>query len=247
MPIEYSTNRDAVSYGQSSAVAFDAGLRAYMLSIYNYMGAGLIITGLVAWFTAHTPALASLFLMNPETKEVGSLYLLAVFSPLAFILVLSFGINRLPLGAAKAIFFAFSGVMGLSMAGIFSRYDDVSIYRTFFITASVFLSMSLWGYTTKRDLTGMGHFFMMGLIGIVIASLVNLFMHSNALQFAVSVLGVLIFTGLTAYDTQKCKQMYAAGYGREGLGKLAIMGALTLYLDFINLFQFLLQFLGRRE
>lgn len=219
---------------------FDEGLRQHMLRVYNYMGAGLVLTGLVAMFVSTSPAMLQAIFGTPLKWVV-------MLAPLAFVMVLSFGIHRLSFAAAQGIFWAYCAAMGLSMAAIFLVFTGSSIALTFFVTAATFLSMSLWGYTTKRDLTGMGNFLIMGVIGIVIAMVVNIFLASSALQFAISALGVLIFTGLTAYDTQRIKEEYAEGYDRESTGKLALMGALTLYLDFINLFQFMLSFLGQRD
>jgi FtsH-binding integral membrane protein len=222
----------------ATQVAYDEGLRQYMLRVYNYMASGLVLTGAVAvlfyqsgWFYA---ALGT------------PLIWVIMLAPLAFVLVLSFGVNRLSLFATQALFWAFAAVMGLSMASIFMMFTGASIARVFFITAATFAAVSLYGYTTKADLSRFGTFLFMGLIGIVIASVVNLFLGSTALQFAISVIGVLVFTGLTAYDTQQIKETYDENYGGEAIGKLAIMGALNLYLDFINLFQMLLQLLGTR-
>jgi len=219
---------------------FDEGLRQHMLRVYNYMGVGLVLTGLVAFLTASSPVMLQTIFGTPLKWVV-------MLAPLAFVMVLSFGIHRLSFGAAQAIFWTYCAAMGLSMSAIFLVFTGASIALTFFVTAATFLAMSLWGYTTKRDLSGMGSFLMMGLFGIIIASLANLFFQSSALQFAVSIIGVLIFTGLTAYDTQRIKEEYAAHYDHESIGKLALMGALSLYLDFVNLFTFLLHFLGNRE
>ena len=220
-------------------VGIDQGLRSYMLRVYNYMGGALAVTGLVAWFSQG-------FVLQLAQQHSPLMYLL-IFAPLGFVLVLSFGIQRMSLGAAQATFWGYAAVMGLSMSTIFLVYTLTSIAQMFFITAATFLAMSLWGYTTKRDLTGMGHFLFMGLIGIVIASLVNIFLRSPGLQFAVSVIGVLVFTGLTAWDTQRIKEMYWQGDDGTIAGKKAIMGALALYLDFVNLFMFLLQLFGQRR
>jgi len=247
MPIEYQNNRNLSGFGSQAGVQYDAGLRTHMQRVYNMMGGGLIITALVAWFTAHNPMMAEIFLPNPATGQAPPAYMLAVFAPLAFVLVLSFGINRLSVGAASTIFFLYSAAVGLSISTIFVAYTNESIARTFFITSGTFLAMSLYGYTTRRSLASMGSFMLMGLFGIIIASIVNLFMQSSALQFAVSVLGVVIFTGLTAWDTQRIKMEYAEANGHEANGKLAVMGALSLYMDFINLFMYLLRFFGRRE
>jgi len=219
---------------------FDEGLRQHMLRVYNYMGAGLILTGLVAALVSSSPAMMAAIFGTPLKWVV-------MLAPLAFVMVLSFGIQKLSFASAQMIFWAYCGAMGLSMSAIFLVFTGASIALTFFVTAATFLSMSLYGYTTKADLSKMGSFLMMGVIGIVIAGLANIFFQSPALHFAISAIGVLIFTGLTAYDTQSIKESYAEGYDHESKGKLALMGALTLYLDFINLFQFLLQFLGARN
>ena len=242
-----------------TAAAVDEGLRSYMLKVYNYMGIGLVVTGLVAWFAnaaavTTDPAQAAGTLANGEmvTQWGALLYtspLVWVFAlaPLAFVLVLSFGINKLSVGAAQATFWAFAAVMGLSLSSIFMVYTDASIAKVFFITAATFGAMSLYGYTTKRDLTGIGNFLIMGLIGLIIASIVNIFLQSTMLEFAISAVGVLIFVGLTAYDTQKIKEGYSESHGADVLAKGAIMGALSLYLDFINLFMMLLRLFGNRE
>ncbi|MBP2293938.1 Bax inhibitor-1/YccA family protein [Azospirillum rugosum] len=219
---------------------FDEGLRQHMLRVFNYMGAGLVLTGLVAFMVSSSPALMQTIFMTPLKWVV-------MLAPLAFVMVLSFGINRLSFASAQAVFWAYCAAMGLSLSAIFLVFTGASIALTFFVTSATFLAMSLYGYTTKTDLTKMGSFLMMGVFGIIIAGLANLFFQSSALQFAISAIGVVIFTGLTAYDTQAIKEQYAEGYDRESQGKLAVMGALTLYLDFINLFQFLLQFLGQRD
>ncbi|MCP5361246.1 MAG: Bax inhibitor-1/YccA family protein [Hyphomicrobiales bacterium] len=226
---------------QSRATAYDEGLRAYMIQVYNFMGLALALSGLVAWFTASTPALMQAIYGTPLSWVV-------MLAPLGFVLFMSFRLQKLSYGAAQLTFWLFAAVMGLSLSWIFMVYTGASVARVFFITASVFGAMSLYGYTTKRDLTGIGSFLFMGLIGIIIASLVNLFLKSTGLQFAISVIGVLIFVGLTAYDTQRIKQVYFQ-ISRDGsmLGKAAIMGALSLYLDFINLFIHLLQFMGDRR
>lgn len=220
--------------------AFDEGLRRHMLRIYNYMGVGLVATGAIAMLVASNAALMAAIFGTP-------LKWVAMLAPLAFIMVLSFGIHKLSFATAQLVFWGFCAAMGVSMASIFLVFTGSSIALTFFVTASTFLAMSLYGYTTKADLSKMGTFLMMGVVGLVIASLVNIFMQSSALQFAISAIGVLVFTGLTAYDTQRLKEEYAEYYDRESSGKLALMGALTLYLDFVNLFQFLLHFLGQRD
>jgi FtsH-binding integral membrane protein len=237
-------DRQTLNARAGSAAAIDQGLRSYMLSVYNYMGLGLVVTGLVAYFTSQW-AMSSQ--ANAELLYASPLAWVLMLSPLAFILVLSFGINKLSVPAAQATFWAFAAVMGLSLSSIFLVYTGASIAKVFFITAATFGAMSLYGYTTKRDLTGMGTFLFMGLIGLVIAMVVNIFMQSSALDFAISAVGVLIFVGLTAYDTQKIKEGYDSMQGREMLAKGAIMGALSLYLDFINLFMMLLRLFGNRE
>jgi FtsH-binding integral membrane protein len=233
------TNRWSASANTADTVGIDAGLRSYMLRVYNYMAGGLAITGLVAWFSQG-------FVLQLAQQHSPLMYVL-IFAPLAFVLGLSFGIQRMSLGVAQATFWGYAAVMGLSMSTIFLVYTGASIAEVFFITAATFLGMSLWGYTTKRDLTGMGSFLMMGLFGIIIAMLVNVFVQSAALQFAVSVIGVLVFTGLTAWDTQQIKEMYLQSDSTAVAGKKAIMGALRLYLDFINLFIMLMQLMGNRR
>ena len=230
----------ATAAGRDS-VAYDAGLRSYMLSVYNYMASGVLLTGVVALLFARSGA-AEQILFGP-----GLLKYLIMFAPLAFVMVLSFGIHRLSTGAAQALFWAFATVMGLSMASIFFRYTGSSIAITFFATAVAFLSLSLWGYTTKKDLSGFGTFLIMGLVGLIVASLLNLFFQSPALNLAISAIGVLLFAGLTAYDTQRIKSVYFQVAGSDMMGKVVIMGALSLYLDFVNMFTFLLNFLGSRD
>ncbi len=220
-------------------VDIDAGLREYMLRVYSYMAGGLAITGLVAYF-----AVASgIYLSLAHTP----LMWVIVLAPLGLVLLLQFRINTMSLGAAQATYWAYAALVGLSLGFIFLVYTGASIATTFFIAASMFLAMSIWGYTTKRDLTRMGSFLFMGLIGIVIASVVNIFLGSAPLQFAIAIIGVIVFTGLTAWDTQQIKEMYWAGDGTIVAGKKAVMGALRLYLDFLNLFLMLLQFVGVRR
>ena len=218
----------------------DMGLRAYMLKIFNYMAVGLSLTGVVAFLTASSPTMMAAIFGSPLKWVV-------MLAPLGFVMAISFGINRMSSATAQALFWIYAAVMGLSLASIFIVFTGTSIARVFFITSGTFAAMSLYGYTTKRDLTAMGSFLFMGLIGIVLASLVNLFLNSSGLSFVISVLGVLIFTGLTAYDTQAIKSMYYEADDSETSGKKAVMGALTLYLDFINLFMYLLRFLGDRR
>ena len=220
--------------------AIDAGLRDYMLRVYNYMTGGLALTGLVAYAVAATPSVFN-------TIYGSGLSFLVMLSPLAFVLVLSFGIHKLKASTAQMLYWAFAAVMGLSLAHIFIIYTGTSIARVFFITAGTFGAMSLYGYTTKRDLTAWRSFLFMGLIGIIIASIVNMFIQSTMMHFLISVVGVLVFVGLTAYDTQKIKESYSAGDGSETMAKKSIMGALRLYLDFINLFLMLLRLFGARR
>ena len=232
-----------------TAVDIDEGLRKHMLRVYNYMTLGLGLTGAVAFAVATVPALRDLFYVMQGNVLVGvkPLAYVVMFAPLAFILVMSFGINRLKASTAQLLFWLFAGVMGASLSNVLLIYTGTSVARTFFITAAAFGTLSLYGYTTKRDLSAMGKFLFIGLVGLIIAMIVNIFLGSSGLQFAISVIGVLIFAGLTAYDTQKIKEMYLESDSQEVAQKKAIMGALNLYLDFINMFLFLLQFLGARE
>ena len=222
-------------------VAFDAGLRSHMLSVYNYMTSGILLTGIVSLLFAQWSG-APEILFGP-----GILKYLIMFAPLGFVLVLSFGINRLSQGTAQILYWTFAVAMGLSLSSIFFVYTGGSIALTFFATAAAFASLSLYGYTTKKDLSGMGTFLIMGVVGLIVASVVNLFWMNDTFSLVIAALGVLIFAGLTAYDTQKIKSIYFQVAGTDFIGKAAIMGALTLYLDFINMFLFLLRFLGSRE
>jgi len=219
--------------------AFDAGLRSYMLSVYNYMASGVLLTGIVALLFANS-GLAAQVLVTP-------LRWLIILAPLAFVMVLSFGINRLSTMAAQGLFWAFAVAMGLSMSSIFLVYTGTSIAQTFFATAAAFAGLSLFGYTTKKDLSGFGTFLIMGVVGLLVAMLINIFLQSTVMQLAISAIGVLLFAGLTAYDTQKIKSMYFYVQGIDFAGKSVVMAALTLYLDFINMFTFLLQFMGDRR
>ena len=240
-------DRPTIAARTGTAAVVDEGLRSYMLKVYNYMGIGLVVTGLVAYFANQAAVSNGQLTGWGELLYTSPLMWVIALSPLAFVLVLSFGINKLSVGAAQATFWAFAAVMGLSLSSIFMVYTDASIAKVFFITAATFGAMSLWGYTTKRDLTGMGSFLFMGLIGLIIAMIVNIFLQSSMLEFAISAIGVLIFVGLTAYDTQKIKEMYFEGDGEAVAGRKAIMGALRLYLDFINLFMMLLSLFGDRR
>ena len=219
---------------------FDEGLRQHMVRVYNYMGLGLVLTGLVAYVVGTTPALYVPIFSTPLKWVV-------MLAPLAFVLFFSFRMQTISAAGAQGMFWAFCAVMGLSMASIFLVFTGTSIARTFFIAAAMFGATSLYGYTTKRDLSQFGSFLIMGLIGVVIASLVNLFLASSTLQFVVSIVGILVFVGLTAWDTQSIKEQYAENFDAESQQKLAVFGAFSLYLNFINIFQLLLNFTGQRE
>ncbi|MCO4318313.1 Bax inhibitor-1/YccA family protein [Phyllobacterium sp. 21LDTY02-6] len=234
-PLQYGLGRT----GQSAA-QFDEGLRQHMLRIYNYMGLGLVVTGIIAFMVASTPALYVPIFSTPLKWVV-------MLAPLAFVMFFSFRMHSMSAASAQMLFWAFCAVMGLSMASIFLVFTGNSIARTFFIAATMFGATSLYGYTTKRDLSQYGSFLMMGLIGVVVASLVNLFLGSTMIQFVVSVAGVLVFVGLTAWDTQSIKEQYAENHDSETQQKLAVFGAFSLYLNFINLFQLLLNLTGQRE
>ena len=251
----YATGGQVGARGDAS---IDQGLRAYMLRVYNTMGMGLAVSGVVALLvnmlatttdpgTAVAQVREGLYLTSfGATLYTSPLRWVLMLAPLAFIFF-GFRPQTMSLQGLTTAFFAFSALMGASLSTILLVYAAESIVQVFFITAAAFGSLSLWGYTTKRDLTGWGSFLFMGVIGLIIASLVNIFLQSSALQFAVSVIGVFVFAGLTAYDTQKIKEMYYLEAGEEAIGKMAVMGALSLYLDFINMFQFLLMLLGNRE
>ena len=226
--------------GRIDLTLFDEGLRQHMLRVYNYMGIGLVLTGLVAYIVGTTPALYVPIFSTPLKWVV-------MLAPLAFVLFFSFRMQTISAAGAQGMFWAFCAVMGLSMASIFLVFTGTSIARTFFIAAAMFGATSLYGYTTKRDLSRFGSFLIMGLIGVVIASLVNLFLASSTLQFVVSIVGILVFVGLTAWDTQSIKEQYAENFDAESQQKLAVFGAFSLYLNFINIFQLLLNFTGQRE
>ena len=228
------------SHSTGSAAAIDEGLRTYMLRVYNYMAAGLAVTGIIAYLTSQSPQLMATIYGTP-------LMWVVMLAPLALVFFMSARINKMSAASAQTTFWIFSALMGLSLASIFIVYTGASITRVFFITTSMFAGMSLYGYTTKRDLSGIGSFLMMGLIGLIVASIVNIFLQSSAMHWAISVIGVLIFVGLTAYDTQKIRNMYSEADGAEIESKKSIMGALTLYLDFINLFLFMLRLFGNRD
>ena len=232
------------------AAAIDEGLRAYMNKVYGLMATGMLITGLAAWAIAGLAVAPDGNLTQlGHAIFVSPLKWVIMFAPLAVVFGFGAALNRLSVSGATTVFYLFSALMGVSISWIFLAYTTVSIIQTFFVTAIAFASLSIYGYVTKRDLSGLGTFLMMGVVGLIVASLVNLFMQSSAMSFVISFLGVLIFAALTAYDTQRIKNMYLqmAQSDADFLGKAAIMGALQLYLDFLNLFMFLLQFLGNRE
>jgi len=233
-------NKGFMAQTTNYAVAIDAGLRAYMLRVYSYMGIGLGLTGLVAYVIGNTPAFFAAVYGSPLKWVV-------MFAPIGFALFFGMRLQAIRASTAQMLFWVFAAVMGMSLAYIFQIYTGASITRTFFVTSGAFLGLSLYGYTTKRDLTGMGAFLVMGLFGLIIAMLINMFLASPGLDFALSIIGVLIFTGLTAYDAQKIKEMYFAADGEEVAAKKSILGALTLYLDFINLFLYMLRFMGDRR
>jgi len=242
-------NRIIRGQAETQAGVIDAGLRAYMLRVYNYMLVGMGLTGATAWMTANTSLRDLFFVYVPQAHGYGltTLGMIAIFAPLGLVLLLSYRINRMSVAAAQSMFWVYAGLMGISIASILLNFTGESVARVFFITAATFGAMSLYGYTTKRDLTGFGSFLFMGLIGIIIASVVNFWVQSSMLMFVVSVAGVLIFVGLTAYDTQKIKDMYVANDDGTLAGKKAVMGALRLYLDFVNLFLMLIQLFGSRR
>jgi len=238
---QFDTIRTGV--GSARAAQIDEGLRAHMNKVYGLMSVAMLLTAGVAWAVGTNEALVAQIFGTPLKWVV-------MFAPLVMVFAFGALINRLSVAAAQLFFYAYAAAVGLSLSFIFAVYTGTSIAQTFLVTSIAFAGLSLYGYTTKKDLSGMGTFLMMGLIGLIVASIVNIFLASSALAFAISVIGVLIFAGLTAYDTQSIKNTYVAHamHGdQEWLGKAAIMGALNLYLDFINMFMFLLQFLGNRE
>jgi uncharacterized protein len=248
----------APAWGRAAAVdaaAIDAGLRAYMLRVYNWMASGLLLTAIVAYMIAAIPEVSALFyntVRTPRGLAVTPTILgyVAMFAPLAFILVLSFGINRMSKTTAQALFWVFAAVMGASLSNVFIIYTKTSIASTFFATSAMFAVMSIWGYTTKSDLSRMGSIVMMGIIGLIIVSLVNIFLQSPMLHFIIGAVGVVLFCLLTAFDTQRIKNDYVEfsyAEGTDEAGKRSVMDALGLYLNFINIFQFLMQFMGARN
>ncbi len=243
---EFDTIRTAAG---ARAAQIDEGLRAHMNKVYGTMSVGMLITFAVAWAVGSNPALLGIF-RNPATLQPNILGWIVMFAPLGMVFAFDAAINRLSAAGAQLFFYVFASVMGLSISWIFAAFTDFSIAQVFLVTSIAFAGLSLWGYTTKKDISGWGSFLIMGVIGIMVAVIINIFLQSPAIMFAVSILGVLIFAGLTAYDTQKIKNTYLehAHHGdSEWLGKAAIMGALNLYLDFINMFLFLLHLLGNRE
>ncbi|MEO0413032.1 MAG: Bax inhibitor-1/YccA family protein [Pseudomonadota bacterium] len=244
MADRYQMERNYTRTQTDAKAGIDAGLRKYMIGVYNYMTSGVLLTGIVAMLTSNW------VMSNPEAASTlysGPLSWVIMLAPLGFVMAMSFGLNKMSASTLQILFWAFAGVMGLSLSSIFLVYTGTSIAKTFFITAAAFGSLSLYGYTTKKNLSGWGTFLFMGLIGIIIASVVNIFLGSSTLELVISAAGVLVFAGLTAYDTQKIRNMYYAGDGAETRSKKIIMGALNLYLDFINLFLMLLRFMGSRE
>ncbi len=247
-------NRQNIFQATSAKTAvWDAGLRAYMLKVYNYMATGVLLTGIISLISfklsADISATGQIIALKPYGNAIfnSGLKWIIMLAPLAVIFYMSFGINKMSTSKAQTVFWIFTILMGLSLSWVLIVFTEISVARVFFITSATFGAMSIYGYTTKRDLTKLGSFLMMGLIGIIIASLVNIFLKSTMMHFVISILGVLIFVGLTAYDTQKIKNMYSASDTIEVSGKKAIMGALTLYLDFINLFIMLLRLFGQRR
>ena len=250
--MEFNKQTSTTRSSASEAI-IDEGLRAYMLKVYNYMGSGVLLTGVIALMFFKMAVVTSdggeiIGLTNFGNSIYNSgLKWVIMLAPLAVVFYMSFGIAKMSAAKAQTTFWVFAALMGASLSSIFLMYTGASITRVFFITAGTFGAMSIYGYTTKKDLTKLGSFLMMGLFGIIIASVVNIFMKSTMMYFVISILGVLIFVGLTAYDTQKIKNMYLASDSGELMGKKAVMGALTLYLDFINLFIMLLRLFGQRR
>ena len=253
--MEFNKQTSTTRSSASEAI-IDEGLRAYMLKVYNYMASGVLLTGILSilFFTISGGyniqiSSAGISGLSPTGYAIyaSPLKWLVMLAPLGVVLYMSFGIAKMSAAKAQTTFWIFAALMGVSLSSIFIQYTGGSIARVFFITSGTFGAMSIYGYTTKRDLTKLGSFLMMGLFGIIIASVVNIFMKSTMMYFVISILGVLIFVGLTAYDTQKIKNMYMASDSGELMGKKAVMGALTLYLDFINLFIMLLRLFGQRR
>jgi uncharacterized protein len=250
---DYDRNVAARGFGAAGTAAIDAGLRAYMIRIYNYMAAGVALTGVVSWLTFNAAAVTDVngrltgLTSFGQTIYSGPLTIVLFLGTLGIVFFLSFRINKLQASTAMMLFMLYAALLGLMLSSVFLTYTHASIARTFFISAASFGALSLYGYTTQRDLSPIGSFLIMGLFGLIIAMLVNMFLKSSGLDFAISAIGVLIFAGLTAWDTQKIKEMYDANDDGTVSGRKAVMGALTLYLDFINLFLMLLRLFGDRR
>lgn len=247
-------NQNFNTFGRGSVIAdqasFDVGLRRHMIRVYNYMASGLALSGIVAFALFSSAELAGLFFqVTPRGQVVGmnALGWVAIFAPLGLLLLTSFRGAQMSVGAVQAVYWAVTALMGVSLSLLLFRYTGASVARTFFVTAAAFGALSLYGYTTKTDLSAFGKFLFMGLVGIILASIVNMIWPSGTMTFIISVAGVLIFSGLIAYDTQKIKEQYSEAYGTDVAEKMAIFGALSLYLDFINLFQFLMSFMGQNR
>lgn len=230
-----------VGTAPQTQVAYDAGLRSYMLKVYNYMASGVLLTGIVAMLFASSGMAAEIMMGGGMLKWV------IILSPLAIVMAMSFGQNKFSTTTIQAMFWGFATLMGLSLSTIFLVYTGASIASTFFATSAAFLGLSLFGYTTKKDLSGWGSFLIMGVVGLLVAMVINIFLQSSMMQLVISAIGVLVFAGLTAYDTQRIKSMYQYVAGTDMVGKTVVLSALSLYLDFINMFQFLLYFMGSRE
>jgi FtsH-binding integral membrane protein len=247
------SNPNFGTFNRASTVAdqaaFDVGLRAHMVRVYNYMASGLALSGIVAFGLFSSAELAGLFFQVQAGRVVGLNVLgwVAIFAPLGLLLLVSFRAATMSVGAIQAVYWAVTALMGVSLSLVLFRYTGASVARTFFVTAAAFGALSLYGYTTKRDLTAMGKFLFMGVVGLILAGLVNMIWPSGTMSFIISAAGVLIFSGLIAYDTQKIKEQYAEAWGTDTVEKVAIFGALSLYLDFVNLFQFLMAFLGQER
>jgi FtsH-binding integral membrane protein len=245
-------NQNFGTFGRGGVIAdqasFDVGLRQHMIRVYNYMASGLVLSGIVAFALFRVPELAGLFFQVTANGRVVGLNVLgwvAIFAPLGLLLLVGFRAQQMSVGAIQAVYWAVTALMGVSLSLVLFRYTGASVARTFFVTAAAFGGLSLYGYTTKRDLSAFGKFLFMGLIGIILAGLVNMIWPSGTMTFIISVAGVLIFSGLIAYDTQTIKQQYSEAWDQGSLDKIAIFGALSLYLDFVNLFQFLMSFMGQ--
>jgi len=250
---DYDRNVAARGFGTTRAVAIDAGLRAYMIRVYNYMAAGVALTGVVAWLTFNAAVVTNeagrITGLTSFGQQIfsGPMTIVLFLATLGIVFFLSFRIDKLQAGTALMLFMGYAALLGLMLSSVFLAYTGASVTRTFFISAASFGALSLYGYTTQRDLSPIGSFLIMGLFGLILAMLVNMFLKSSGLDFAISAIGVLIFAGLTAWDTQKIKEMYDANDDGTVSGRKTVMGALTLYLDFINLFLFMLRFLGDRR